>query len=323
MPLSSSQNGGRVGGLADYPVAVDQVYPPGNTPPGGLVVGVVDTGYPGVGGAHPWLSDHIEYSDADAEPALEGTMLDRYSGHGTFVSGLIIREAPAATVRMARPKHWDDDVAVGVTIASLRGCTLVNLSFFGADRELDPPAPIVEALRQLGPGAVVVVCAGNNRSATRAYPAGIDFGADGPMIISVGAVDETRTVPVGAPPPIADFSNFGQWVDVYASGVQVLGPHVSFQETEGPSATRVPQHFAGWALWSGTSFAAATVTGRIARVATDRSVSAREAAQLVLAEAERIPVPNEIRDIQPPYWMPFVRAAASTWGEITLKSPTG
>lgn len=320
MPLSS---GGRVGGLADYPVATDQVYPPGNTPPGGLVVGVVDTGYPGVGGAHPWLGDHIEYSDTDAEPALVGTMLDKYSGHGTFVSGLIVREAPAVTVRVARPEKWDDDIVVGVAIASLRGCTLVNLSFFGADRELDPPAPIVEALRQLGPGAVVVVCAGNNRSSAVAYPAGIEFGADGPMIISVGAVDETRTVPVGAPPPIAEFSNFGEWVDVYASGAQVLGPHVTFQETGEPLAARLPQHFAGWALWSGTSFAAATVTGRIAQVAMARSVSAREAAELVLAEAERIPVPNKDRDDGPPYWRPFVRAAASTWGEITLRSPTG
>lgn len=318
MPLSS---GGRVGGLADYPVAIDQAYPPGNTPPGGLDVGVVDTGYPGVGGAHPWLGDHIEYSDT--EPTPVGTMLDKYTGHGTFVSGLIVREAPAVTVKMARPDRWDDDVAVGVTIATLRGCTLVNLSFFGADRELDPPAPIVDALRQLGPGAVVVVCAGNNRSSAVAYPAGIDFGADGPKIISVGAVDETRIVPVGAPPPIAEFSNFGHWVDVYASGVQVLGPHVTFQETEEPLPALLPQRFAGWALWSGTSFAAATVTGRIARVATDRSVCAREAAELVLTEAERIPVPNNERDDGPPFWMPFVRAAASTWGEITLKSPTG
>jgi hypothetical protein len=110
-----------------------------------------------------------------------------------------------------------------------------------------------------------------------------------PGVVSVGALDERRLRPPGATPPRAAFSNYGSWVKAYAGGVQVLGPFVDYQETGGDvSGSRPPQHFRGWARWSGTSFAAATVSGRIAQTVIELGVTGAEAAHMVLHEAGTI-----------------------------------
>jgi subtilisin family serine protease len=54
------------------------------------------------------------------------------------------------------------------------------------------------------------------------------------------------------PPRRASFSSRWPGIDVYASGTRVLGPTVW-------------DGVAGWGRWSGTSFAAATVSGILAR----------------------------------------------------------
>ena len=48
------------------------------------------------------------------------------------------------------------------------------------------------------------------------------------------------------------------------------------------------QRFRGWARWSGTSFAAATVSGRIAQTAIELGVTGTEAAEIVLRESRVI-----------------------------------
>jgi len=65
-------------------------------------------------------------------------------------------------------------------------------------------------------------------------------------------------------PPRAAFSNHGDWVDVYADGAMVLGPRLQ----DGEHA---------WCRWSGTSFAAAAVTGMIAATMIELGVDARAA----------------------------------------------
>lgn len=210
--------------------------------------------------------------------------------------------------------------AIAVAVSEHSRPQLVNLSFAGAEdetRKIEPP-DIKAALDALSEESVVVVAAGNDGSPEIHYPGGLENVKA--RIIAVGAVDQTSTEPYGAAPPVAEFSNHGSWVDCFADGVQVLGPHCYFDESHDGQATRPAQNFRGWALWSGTSFAAATVTGRIARFAIDRDVSLREAAQHVVDEARRIPTPGDRPDDRP-LWKPYVRGIGSTWGEITVKPP--
>jgi subtilisin family serine protease len=306
--------GGRVGGAADEAVAVNQTYTPNRTPAGDLVVGVVDTGIAKFhGGTHPWFADHL-YDDppVDELPA-EGEELDELPGHGTFVAGLILREAPAVKVRMVRPKSWEDS-DVKDAILELSDCQLINLSFAGTEVEKAAPEPIVEALHGLDEGAVVVIAAGNRGVSSLVYPAAIRTSAVRARIIAVGAVDETRTGRYGGTPPVAGFSNFGRWVDCYAAGVQVLGPHLYYNEQ--PSSSLLSSSLRGWARWSGTSFATATVTGVIARYVLDHpGVSVSDAAQTILDTARPIPVrQNEAREVVE--WKPHIRGVDSLWGEV-------
>ncbi len=318
--------GGRVGGGLDA-VAVNERFVPNYTPAGDFVVRVVDTGFFHHEGApHPWLAEHLDGHDRDDVepiPSSGSTMLARHDGHGTFVSGLILREAPAARVRMTRTPTWADaDVAAAIAKAIGRGGRqLLNLSFSGATsaQRRRFPTGIQTALRALTEESVVVVAAGNDGSSDLHYPGGLpDLRA---RVITVGAVDQTMRAPFGGPPELAGFSNHGAWVTCYADGVQLLGPHCIHTETAA-AVPRVAQDFRGWARQSGTSGATAVVCGRIARAAMDKDLSLREAAELVVDGADLIPVPTENAEDDERYWRPYVRGVGSTWGEITLTAPS-
>lgn len=306
--------GGRVGGAADRAVPANRSFPPNRTPAGEIVVGVVDTGIvKHEGGTHPWFADHLyEHTPVDDLLPL-GDDIDELPGHGTFVAGLILREAPAVKVRMVRPRTWKDP-DVHDAILELKDCQLINLSFAGTEAETAEPEPIVSALRSLDEGTVVVIAAGNRGVSSVAYPAGIRTTPAQARIVAVGAVDETQALPYGAPPPVAGFSNFGDWVDCYAAGVKVLGPHRYFNEL--PIGSLLARNLHGWAWWSGTSFATATVTGVIARYQIDHpGTTMVDAAEAILGAAPRIPVrQSELGRIED--WKPLVRGVASTWGEI-------
>lgn len=107
---------------------------------------------------------------------------------------------------------------------------LVNLSLSG------PPNPLlargVARLEELG--LVVVAAAGNEGREEKRYPAAY------PSVIGVGAVDRDRK--------LFRSSNRGAWVELYAPGVEVL--------------STVPG--SAFAFGSGTSLAAAHVTGSLA-----------------------------------------------------------
>lgn len=280
--------GGRVGGAAKYPVATTRTYPPNFVAPSGFVVGVIDTGIVlRDGQPHPWLAGHLGNGPIDPDPLItEDGLLGSFDGHGTFVAGLILREAPAATIDMVGildDKGEVDDSAVESALRGLRdrGAKLINLSFSGDTwREAEPPAGISAALQELDRDVVVVASAGNSGGSLGAWPAALSLGDDHATVVGVGALDETRPAATGAAPGRAAFSNYGAWVDAWAAGVDLLGPYGWFQESRS-AENRPPQHLTGWALWSGTSFAAATVTGVIANVAIQNGVSAREAWELV------------------------------------------
>jgi subtilisin family serine protease len=253
--------GGRVGGLGSYAVLTqDQYHDPLPSDPPVVSVGVVDTGLVlRDGQPQQWLADRVRFdpvADADRIPPDDP---EATRGHGTFVAGLILHQAPGAVVHMKgvldRATGQAEDAAVALALYELagQGIKVINLSFSGDGWEAGTPPALAHAIEALGEDAVVVAAAGNSGSQRPLYPAAMRSRPGGPRIVAVGALDSG---PGG--PRVAEFSNFGSWVSVYADGVDVLGPYGDER----------------WARWSGTSFAAAVVTGAIAHVlASDPAVT--------------------------------------------------
>lgn len=320
-PYALIPNSGRLWGGVDRPEAA--LKPPLaawpdllGMPTPTVTVGVVDTGIAldSDGKPHPWFADtgmsycHLSYCREEDEDILPDPMppvrLGLADGHGTFVSGLILHEAPGVRVRMwgvidkygtrvtdtNRPGP-DDDRAVAAAIRMLAinpSVEVINLSFGGGVFvEEDQPPLLKAALRDIDYDRVAVVAsAGNDASGRKAWPAAFKH------VISVGALDDTTVVGL-TNPPIAAFSNWGGWIRAYASGVKVLGPFVQYDDPGDvihvfPLEGDVPVNYHGWAKWSGTSFAAATVSGRIAQRADEHGISGARAAKEILEEAPRI-----------------------------------
>jgi subtilisin family serine protease len=155
-----------------------------------------------------------------------------------------------------------------------------------ADLEFDPLllAPI-RALAQLG--VAIIVSSGNDATTRPMYPAAFAPYPDG-IIVDV-LRDELPVVAVGASNPdrsVALFSNEGAWVSAHRPGAALVStfpptdaagsPSVEFEtEIVDPAlrqphgktirSTLDPDDFtAGFAVWSGSSFAAPIVAGEVA-----------------------------------------------------------
>ncbi len=299
--------GPRVPMAADRPQATTSQLPPLEETGGGVTVGVIDTGIvlrdaEHDGAAHPWLASRLGDGCPDEDELTEvDGMLDEAAGHGTFVAGVVLGEAPSATIRavatLAGGYVQDDRVADAITELAERGVLLINLSFCG-DIATDSTAPpsIERALSALPDDVVVVAAAGNFGDTRPVWPAASK------RVIAVGAVNVNDADGSLIPPALAPFSGYGSWVDAYAGGVSVLGPYCWYRES-GDERTlgRAPQDFRGWARWSGTSAATAIVTGRIARVAADEGIEPFDAARRVLRDAPRITVSGERESFTRPY----------------------
>ena len=278
-----------------------------------FVVGVVDTGLIRHDKrVHHWLEGHVNDHDDNEDVLAGGSQLGVNDGHGTFVSGLILREAPGVTIRMIRAvdeQDPPDDVDAKVAAAFTALLTdphvkVINLSFGGLPFENKPQQGILDALATASKNGVVVTApAGNHPDGIKVWPAA--FAEDFENVVSVGAVDETPTYLTGGPPPKASFSNYGSWVKAYAGGVDVLGPFVTLTQN-GATAD-------GWARWSGTSFASAKVAGIIAARALNGG-SALEAAHRLLAEQRRSP--DDRRGWPAP--VAYIQGVSTTW---SLKPP--
>jgi hypothetical protein len=219
----------------------------GRSPSARARVGLVDTAV----WLHPWLSgavvadpDDIVMS-AERPPDAPGP-----SPHATFVAGLILRQSPAAVVELRAALDdtaTSDTWTVAQKIAELAESSveLVNLSLGCLTEDAKPPLVLSAAMDALGPRTVVVAAAGNHatpestQTAAPSYPAALD------NVVAVGAWD----VDGGGP---ADFTPGAPWVDVMAPGVDVA------------STLRTSSSSALFGTWSGTSFAAAAVSGAIA-----------------------------------------------------------
>jgi subtilisin family serine protease len=241
--------------------------------------------------------------DANPEiyPDLYGPLdgqLDEVAGHGTFIAGIVRQTAPDAdilAVRVADALGMVEEsnlLAVLEDLAILvhrhrtrrkggRPIDVLSLSL-GYYHETPQDGLYTRALYDLlailrGLGTTVVVSAGNDAIDRPTFPASLwDWpGSDngilpdgGAPLISVGALNPDRRT-------TALFSNVGPWVRTFAPGAAVVSTLPDFyggiqasardDEYERERLTIGPEDFrGGFAVWSGTSFAAPWVAGRVA-----------------------------------------------------------
>ena len=209
----------------------------------GPLVAVLDTG---VDAAHPDLADVIA-PGARSFVAGGGPATTDSATHGTQVAGIIAAQSDngvgisgVARARILPVKIADADgraetgsLVRGVKYAVARGAKILNISFEGGTRSALEQDAIDYAVRR---GAMVVVASGNSGRRRMEYPGAYR------QVVSVAAVDETDT-------PL-DSSTSGPQVTLAAPGGNVV--------------STLPGGRYGEA--SGTSFAAAVVSGQAARV---------------------------------------------------------
>ncbi|WP_369139062.1 S8 family peptidase [Modestobacter versicolor] len=244
----------------------------------GVLVGTVDTGVQ----PHPWLAGGYLSAPSDFEPhpatGNGHAPTDRLEvGHGTFIAGLVLQQAPAAGVWVERAlgptgRALSSEVAAAAMTLARRGVQVLNLSlgcFADDPNSREVMQQLVDDLHDVNPEMVVVAAAGNlggpgePETPEDFWPAALRD------VVSVGAVESPRST------GWAPWSNRGRWIDLAAPGSQLVSTFVE-GTVSAPDGEQLA--FEGWARWSGTSFAAAVAAGAIARLMTGRRpLTAREA----------------------------------------------
>jgi membrane-anchored mycosin MYCP len=214
-------------------------------PGAGVRVGVLDTKVV----PHPWLSGGVVADSDDLWTRDSWSSLPDTAFHATFVTGLILTQAPGATVEVqavldeqAQSDSWD--IARAIATFGEAGFDVLNLSLGCATDDGQPPLVLTRALEVLGPGTVVVAAAGNHGTGRDGETVGPSWPAALDGVVAVGAVD-------GYEP--AAFSPDAPWVDAMAPGVDVVSTWGVDRDGD-----------ATFADWDGTSFSAAIVSGAIA-----------------------------------------------------------
>jgi subtilisin family serine protease len=254
----------------------------------GVRVGVLDTSM----SSNTWL--------AGAWTSPPGEVLDQdeaaeVAGHATFVGGLVLRQAPACVLHARAVLSNDtgeaDSWSVAKAIVQLAQSSphVINLSFVCYTEDGQPPLALATAIDRIGADTVIVAAAGNhgdlgrrahqsaneqhgkpdNEGRKPAWPAAFD------RVVAVGSASSDGHVSPFTPPDV-------QWIDVLAPGSEVLSTFL---------ASRVTGHsqpFTGYARWSGTSFAAASVSGAIAARTRPGSRSPQQAWAQLQEEAQHV-----------------------------------
>jgi subtilisin family serine protease len=250
-----------------------------------VLVSVVDSGWHSAAASDPltpWLAG-VTGDEEDIDPSN----IHPYGGHGTFIAGVVRSLAPASQVRVEGflthgGAAFESEMIAQLCEALALGPDIISFSAGTTTRGNRPSLGFEifydKFLSQVK-GTVLVAAAGNDGTREPFWPAAF------PWAVSVGAIDEAEVR--------ADFSNFGSWVDVYALGVDLVNayPHGTFVTRE-PPVIGEERHFEGLARWSGTSFSTPVVAGHIAARMSRTGLSARHAADQILAEARARAVPG-------------------------------
>lgn len=217
--------------------------------------------------------DHDAVEGDPRDLVFDGNLLKAYAGHGTFMAGVVVQQAPSAQLlafRVLRDDGTVDDDELAAAVDRVPADVDIVLMCLGGyahdNRAMPATAAALEAFRRRAAQtgvtpALVVAAAGNDSVDTELFPAAF---AD---VVGVGAVDAG-----GAP---LCFSNVGAWVDACADGGETTSAFLTVKgvvpEDMTPNCVGVANpglvDFAGWASWRGTSVAAARFAGAVAAAA--------------------------------------------------------
>ncbi len=298
--------------------------PRSNRTPAGLPIGsgvkfeVYDTGQIAPDPVNLPTTTKLSSSDNELVSPLPkpgyDPLLVRYpaAAHATEIAGVLTTMTPGATIQQVRINDRDGlltDVSAARGIASsLRTLpradypdVMIN-SFGSASCSLDPTAAsgeeltpvgleaVVEVVDKFDPsspdGMLIVASAGNLATTRRQYPAAF------PSVLSVGALDgtiDTDLSPwssVSGTAPVAAFSDTGQWVDVYGTGVDLITTSVNGYRYEDNG-----EIITGIASVDGTSVAGPMVASGLAEVMSTTGARARAARDTLIANG-KAPLPK-------------------------------
>jgi len=212
----------------------------------GIIIAVLDTG---LAPDHPLLNSNITagynfvgmnndiYDRGNAIDDDGDGVTDRFVGHGTHVSGIIVTEAPGVQVMPIRVlnsegtgTYWE--VAAGIKYAVDHGADIINMSM-SAPR-LTPS--LKDALDYAEAHGVIVVSAVGTGTGPN-YPAAYSTS----LSLGVGATDENDLIPWFSGGQLVD-------TDIYAPGTNIYSAYP----------------YNGYGLASGTSMSAPVVSGEAA-----------------------------------------------------------
>lgn len=243
--------------------------------------------------------DPEKFGDQDSPLLGE---LDSHSGHGTFVAGILRQGCPDAdllTIRvmgsdgvvrewetlhvlqslLAQTRRWVD----GDETATRVDVVVLSLGYYH-ETPVDPAYTLLlrDVLHGLGElGVVVVTAAGNDATTRPFYPAALGPEQD---VVDGPARDRVPVLAVGSLNPdgrtIALFNNAGPWIRQWRPGVSLvstvptdirggLQARVRLEEpVDGEDVVRATidddDFRGGFAVWSGTSFAAPVLAAEVA-----------------------------------------------------------
>lgn len=211
--------------------------------------------------------------------------LDPAAGHGTFIAGLIEQLAGGCDIHVERViaplgdvRELDIVEAIEAQTAPEEGDRpdIISMSFGGPASEHAPALRTAIAAARLA-GIVLVASAGNDGICAPQYPAAFD------EVVGVGAVG-----PDGPPP----WTNYGDWVDACAPGVELVSAFFRAFDGDFPMMNTVDiDRFAEWACWSGTSFSAPVVVAALAREMVVGACDAAEAVGRVVRAPHLMRIP--------------------------------
>lgn len=244
----------------------------------GVLIGVCDTGLLADIAPAPWL-DGVTGEVDPLGPPLPGGLHDipRYCGHGTFAAGVARCQAPESDMYVARhlpmsgaEREWMVVQKLQEMLARDPAPQVINLSAGSYTRN----DWLMLAFSAFDYGGVTLTAAAGNEATDRKFfPAAFDWA------VAVGALGADRR-------NRAWFSNYGDWVDVYAPGEGLVNAFATGKYAyKEPPKRPASQVFDGRARWCGTSFSAPLVAGLIAAQMSQAGMSAYDAKQTLLARA--------------------------------------
>ena len=269
---------------------------PAPPPTGGYCkkIGISDTGLQPNLRQYSWMTN-VTGEDEPLGPVLPNGLrrIPTYAGHGTFAAGVAKCAAPEAVIYVNNHFTESEGEAEDVIVQKLSQliqshqpdvvCLPAGL-YTHNDWE---PLPFNQ-LRQMHPNITLVASAGNDTTDRKFYPAAFDW------VVGVGALGTDQQ-------NRAWFSNYGDWVDVYALGEGLVNAFAFGEYTYNePPKAPAKQTFDGMARWAGTSFSAPLVAGLIAREMVQSSLSAADAAQALLSQAQAHAIPGVGPALFPP-----------------------